>query len=1117
MTKSSHYAATTMLMFLMALLSLSAQAQPDDIFHCRDPKEVDKKTQLKCEKDSFEWKLDDLEADQPPEICGPAYIAVGQPQTMPAPGETPDELEPCLLWSIFYGSLVTDVPTISPTSLASATPSAPTDPPTTEDGEDGGIFNPPTLAPVDGADTIAPVVPTMAPTLAPVVPTNPPTGLPSASPTVTDPTRLRVEAFTLTYAFNRNLDFNIFNGPDRLELYDITLQHFETSLRAELNGVPIDKIELNMQTAITAGGPLTSPAQQQGSPGGGGGKTWTELVSGFVQFGIPAPIESSTLQTLVSGTFSGNALDVYEFRLQLANDDILKQIAKVSMGLEGIDASNDDNEDAIDGGGGTTNSDDGLTWSPLLIAIVACVVIGVIMACVFAYFLLYGRRRRRRSRQAKAQEEYVTRDIPELQTDPTPPSDDAGLEYSAEDYQKQNDFEQQQEHIEQPRYPSTLPTPDGVMIDADHNLHEPYLLNPVESDAGSSLRNDGDTFYDMENQSLAPSLYSYREEMSILPGGDKQQQAPAAVAPPYTTLDSVPTQLSSLEQPVSERGSPSKKSNTSAAVAGGLLGGIVGKYIGNNKKKNQSALGGDDASSSEDEYGFEKEANPSNDDASLLKNVDDASLLKVDTANSNQSVTGNSTSPSYIMDDRSLISDGRVGQILGDVHSIQGQESTQNFDDIWNDDDSDDDDGIKSSKSTITDPDGTEQNVHDVLNSSGSSKPFDEPKEGATTERPFDEERIEQRDIVIPDIPARNMALVNSQQETARFSNNSNSDRNNNQMLGPLDDDEVSQLGDEVDLLPPELLVRDDEELVEPEPPVVEDPAVKNIKASPFAENETVAEKAPVEDESVEDYDHHHKIPDDSTYEGSSMLTEERSIAEDSYGFVDQKFYKPSVPTKPVSTSSEDVKLALPQNLKQERGVVDSVPNGDVVLASSGSGDDQSIEAVSVGAVSTEATPVAATPVEPADKGTKKSGLTSNIKSLASKPRQLVKGMSVRKKKNSDWTMPSKEERPPRSVSPTPSQGSTDSAKFRALMNEPNVFDTPNSTPDQTTPKEAVEDTKRTTPAPLLQRMPSDSDEDDCYLDEPVIPYPAGVLPKTSYEEKKDDGSVEFSLDEVAA
>jgi hypothetical protein len=49
-------------------------------------------------------------------------------------------------------------------------------------------------------------------------------------------------------------------------------------------------------------------------------------------------------------------------------------------------------------------------------------------------------------------------------------------------------------------------------------------------------------------------------------------------------------------------------------------------------------------------------------------------------------------------------------------------------------------------------------------------------------------------------------------------------------------------------------------------------------------------------------------------------------------------------------------------------------------------------------------------------------------------------------------------------------------------------------------------------PAFLLQRMPSDSD-DDCYLDEdePFIPYPLSLF--LTPDEKKDDSSVEFSID----
>jgi uncharacterized spore protein YtfJ len=80
----------------------------------------------------------------------------------------------------------------------------------------------------------------------------------------------------------------------------------------------------------------------------------------------------------------------------LANDEVLKMIAKVSMGSEGVNggggASNDEDLTTTPGqgsGSGVNSGSDGLTWSPLLIAIVVCVVVGVIMACVFAYFLLY--------------------------------------------------------------------------------------------------------------------------------------------------------------------------------------------------------------------------------------------------------------------------------------------------------------------------------------------------------------------------------------------------------------------------------------------------------------------------------------------------------------------------------------------------------------------------------------------------------------------------------------------------------------------------------------------------------------------------------------------------------
>lgn len=136
---------TTMVIFVMSCL-LAVQAQPNngqshvnDFFHCENPKNIDKKTQIKCDKNTFEWALDELDPEGPPEICGEDYVVSGQPASMPGPGEVADALEPCLLWSIFFGSLSTGTPTIAPTTIESTNPTGPTDPPTTEDGEDGGL------------------------------------------------------------------------------------------------------------------------------------------------------------------------------------------------------------------------------------------------------------------------------------------------------------------------------------------------------------------------------------------------------------------------------------------------------------------------------------------------------------------------------------------------------------------------------------------------------------------------------------------------------------------------------------------------------------------------------------------------------------------------------------------------------------------------------------------------------------------------------------------------------------------------------------------------------------------------------------------------------------------
>lgn len=76
-------------------------------------------------------------------------------------------------------------------------------------------------------------------------------------------------------------------------------------------------------------------------------------------------------------------------------------------------------------------------------------------------------------------------------------------------------------------------------------------------------------------------------------------------------------------------------------------------------------------------------------------------------------------------------------------------------------------------------------------------------------------------------------------------------------------------------------------------------------------------------------------------------------------------------------------------------------------------------------------------------------------------------------------------------------------------MSEPDVY-TEVPTPERK-PKPAADEGQKQ-PAPLLERMHSDSD-DDCYMDEdePVIPYPSSIL---TFEEKKEDSSVVFSIDD---
>eukprot|EP00980_Cylindrotheca_fusiformis_P030744 scaffold25364_cov132-Cylindrotheca_fusiformis.AAC.1 len=1091
---------------------------PDDLYHCQDPREVDKKDSIKCDKDSYKWQVDDLDPEEPPEVCGGEDYISNQPGTMPV--DWPDWYEPCLLWSVMYGSLSSTAPTEIPSFRPSFAPVEPTDPPTNEDGEE---------APVDVG------IPTEPPTLNPT-----PLPEPTASPTDPDPTVLPIEAFTMTLFVPEDAAPTL----DKMELFEITQSHIRVSLEAELVHHAIDSITLEMETVLASAQATEDAANSSKNV------RVTELVSGQVKFEQPAPIPSDTLQKMIQDAFEDNGLKLFELQLQLAKDQGLQQVEKVAVGNDnGGNGNGNQDDDSADGFGLPSNNENDDS-SVLLIIIVVCVLLGIVMACIFAYCLLYGRKGIRQ-KQRKQQMMEKNRELPGIVTDPTPTEDDtpdySSPPSSSQDQHHYYNDEQQQNHRGRPRnvpheYPRDI---EGSSIP------EPYLLNAVDSsDAGSSLPVDSDTIttdegYDEDGQSMAPSLYSYREDPTVAPSiapsivsphqhsqpswydqrnqQHRQQAAPPRITGPPASGVKRTTNTQKNNNNNSKSTTAKGAKSSSSGGGGGFMSGLMGKYYSSSPKKSAKNNNNNNADeeSQEDEYGFDKEANPRELAAGL--SMDDGSSIlnnKVDDASS-----------SYQYDDnRSLVSDGRVGQILGDVRSIQGQEPQHNFDEIWNDEEDSDDDGNVSVKQDHHHHhlhSGNRTNDEDISHVLSTSRgtpnrsptrlgtassmagsgvastpppppppqqqqpglpitpvPFDE-RVSSTESRPFDERRIEQRDIVIP--PAADGGGASPSGGGAT-------------MAGVTEDDEVSQI------------VMDDD------------------------------------DESVEDYHHHHDDGPSSLVGGANYINdnddstqgsypEEASIAEDSYGFVYQRHYhgKKNKPSSQAAAAATTTASSIPSTNKKNKSKDDNsgsvnltlpaslLKPGNVVLEPGD--DDESVEAISV-----ESEPRASASAAPPQQQPKSLG------------RRIVKGMSVRKKKASDWgggaesnktsssssqnssrsrnrskpvtISPDQQQQQHRSrpTSPSPSEGSSDSAKFRALMSEPDVYD---SMP----PKGAGSNNKLLNdknylvkPASLLQRMPSDSDEDDCYIDDdqPVVPYPASLLQP---EEKKEDSSVVFSLD----
>jgi hypothetical protein len=81
----------------------------DDIYHCENPNNVDPELSIPCNSDTWMWKIDKLEPDVPPLICGTdPDFQINADQV----DQLPDEEEPCLLWLMTYGYLKPE--TLSP-------------------------------------------------------------------------------------------------------------------------------------------------------------------------------------------------------------------------------------------------------------------------------------------------------------------------------------------------------------------------------------------------------------------------------------------------------------------------------------------------------------------------------------------------------------------------------------------------------------------------------------------------------------------------------------------------------------------------------------------------------------------------------------------------------------------------------------------------------------------------------------------------------------------------------------------------------------------------------------------------------------------------------------------
>lgn len=174
---------------------------------------------------------------------------------------------------------------------------------------------------------------------------------------------------------------------DRNELRDITERHVLEALLAGLG----DSILATVNIILTSDGIPT-----QG--------TWKERLTGTVTLQEDgAQLPSSTVNRLIQEAFVGTARELYQFRLQIANDPTLRQLQSVR--IEGESSTNvfdNNNFDTANNNGDDDDDENGL--DQVLIIVIASCAAALVAVCASGYCLfLYATHQVTKKAEAQAQ------------------------------------------------------------------------------------------------------------------------------------------------------------------------------------------------------------------------------------------------------------------------------------------------------------------------------------------------------------------------------------------------------------------------------------------------------------------------------------------------------------------------------------------------------------------------------------------------------------------------------------------------------------------------------------------------------------------------------------------